>query len=98
MMAGLMPRLQHGGVPGSEEWIYVDPIVPGARPLESLALALAERLPDRSLHTIRQDLEEDSARGLHQLATTITHGKTQRCCCVSTNRRTVHPGERSRRA
>ena len=83
MMAGLMPRLQHGGVPGSEEWIYVDPIVPGARPLESLALALAERLPDRSLHTIRQDLEEDSARGLHQLATTITHGKnTKVLLCV----------------
>jgi DNA-binding XRE family transcriptional regulator len=75
MMAGLLPRLKRGGIAGSEAWIYLDPMVPGVRPLESLALALAERLPDRSLHTIRQDLEEDSARGLHQLATTITHGK-----------------------
>ncbi len=83
MMAGLLPRLQKGGIAGSETWIYLDPMVPGARPLESLALALAEQLPDRSLHTIRQDLEEDSARGLHQLATTITHGKnTKVLLCV----------------
>jgi len=68
MMAGLLPRLQQGGVPGSEEWIYPGAIVPGVHPLESLALALAERLPDRSLLTLRQDLEEDSSRGLHQLA------------------------------
>ena len=53
-------------------------MVPGAHPLESLALALAERLPDRSLHTIRQDLEEDSARGLHQLATALTHSQRTR--------------------
>ena len=83
MMAGLLPRLQQGGVPGSEAWIYLDPIVPGVRPLESLALALAERLPDRSLISIRQDLEEDSARGLHQLATTLTrHKGTKVLVCV----------------
>jgi len=78
VMAGLLPRLRQGGIPGSEEWIYLDPIVPGAQPLESLALALAERLPDRSLLTLRQDLEEDSARGLHQLATTLTHSQGTR--------------------
>ena len=77
-MAGLLPRLQQGGIPGSEAWIYLDPIVPGAHPVESLALALAERLPDRSLHMIREDLEEDSARGLHQLATTLTHTQSTR--------------------
>ncbi len=73
MMAGLLPRLHQGGIAGSEAWIYLDPMVPGAHPLESLALALAERFPDRSLHTLRQDLEEDSARGLHQLAMALTH-------------------------
>ncbi len=83
VMAGLLPRLKHGGIPGSEEWIYLDPMVPGAHPLESLALALAERLPGRSLHTLRQDLEEDSARGLHQLATTLTHSqRTRVLLCV----------------
>src|SRR5437763_9739871 len=83
MMAGLLPRLQQGGIPGSEEWIYLDPMVPGAHPVESLALALAERLPDRSLLTIRQDLEEDSARGLHQLAMALTHHQgTRVLLCV----------------
>src|SRR6266566_3710467 len=38
MMAGLLPRLQQGGVTGSEAWIYLDPIIPGVHPLESLAL------------------------------------------------------------
>jgi transcriptional regulator with XRE-family HTH domain len=78
MMAGLLPRLQQGGIAGSEAWIYLDPIVPGAHPVESLALSLARRLPDRSLLTIRQDLEEDSARGLHQLGITLTQGKSTR--------------------
>ena len=83
MMAGLLPRLRQGGIAGSEAWIYLDPMVPGAHPLESLALALAERLPDRSLHAIRQDLEEDSARGLHQLAMAITHHQgTRVLLCV----------------
>jgi parallel beta-helix repeat protein len=53
-------------------------MVPGVRPLESLALTLVERLPDRSLLSIRQDLEEDSARGLHQLAMAMTHHKGTR--------------------
>ena len=87
VMAGLLPRLRQGALPGSDAWIYLEPMVPGAHPLEALALALAGRLPDRSLLSIRQDLEEDSARGLHQLATTIRHG----CCCVWTNSRNCSP-------
>ncbi len=78
MMAGLLPRLHQGGIACSEEWLYLVPMVPGAHPVESLALALAERLPDRSLHTIRQDLEEDLARGLHLMATTMTHSQSTR--------------------
>ena len=82
VMAGMLPRLQQGGVPGSEKWIYLGPIVPGVHPLESLALALAERFPDRSLLTLRQDLEEDSARGLHQLATALTQRQGTRVLLV----------------
>ena len=94
-MAGLLPRLQQGGVPGSEEWIYLGPIVPGVHPLESLALALAERLPDRSLLTIRQDLEEDSARGLHQLATALTQRQgTKLLLCVDQFEELFFFGER----
>jgi transcriptional regulator with XRE-family HTH domain len=68
VMAGLIPLLQAGGLPGSQEWVYLEPLVPGTHPIESLALALAELLPDRSLKTILEDLEVDSARGLHLLA------------------------------
>jgi transcriptional regulator with XRE-family HTH domain len=40
VMAGLLPRLQSGGLYGSETWIYLNPIVPGVHPIESLTLAL----------------------------------------------------------
>src|SRR6266516_2908017 len=66
--AGLLPGLQKSALPGSEAWVYLDPIAPGKRPLESLILAFAPRLPERSLQAIRHDLEDDSARGLHLLA------------------------------
>jgi hypothetical protein len=41
------------------------------RPIESLTLALSEHLPDKSLKAIREDLEDDAARGLHLLATKL---------------------------
>jgi TIR domain/Trypsin-like peptidase domain len=72
VMAGLLPRLQEGRLPGSEKWVYLDPIVPGVRPIETLTLALSEHLPDTSLKAIREDLEDDTARGLHLLATKLT--------------------------
>src|SRR2546421_6621849 len=71
MMAALLPRLQAGKLAGSKEWIYLGPIVPGVRPIEYLTLALSEKLPDRSLKAIREDLEDESARGLHLLATSL---------------------------
>ena len=71
VMAGLLPGLQRAALPGSEAWVYLDPIVPGKRPLESLTLAFAPHLPERSLRAIRHDLEDDSARGLHLLATRL---------------------------
>ncbi len=71
VMAGLLPRMREGRLPGSEQWVYLEPIVPGARPIEHLALTLSERLPDKSLKVIREDLEDDSSRGLHLLATKL---------------------------
>ena len=68
VMAGLLPRLQAGGLPGSQEWVYLDPILPGIHPIESLAVSLAKQLPHRSLKTIREDLEDGSGYGLHLLA------------------------------
>jgi transcriptional regulator with XRE-family HTH domain len=68
VFAGLLPVLQAGALSDSEEWVYLDPMVPGVHPIESLTLALARQMPDRSLRTIRDDLEDETARGLHLLA------------------------------
>ena len=40
VLAGLLPELKAGGLPGSEDWNYYAPIVPSANPLRSLALSL----------------------------------------------------------
>jgi WD40 repeat protein len=71
VMAGLIPRLQNGALPGSENWIYLPPMVPGTHPLESLALSLASGLPGHSLTTLTGDLKDDAGRGLHLLARQI---------------------------
>jgi transcriptional regulator with XRE-family HTH domain len=72
VMAGLLPHLQAGGLPGSQHWLYLDPMIPGIHPLETLALSVARHLPDRSLTTVRDDLDDESARGLHLLATYLS--------------------------
>src|SRR5207245_10865501 len=78
VMARLLPRLQRGALPGSEEWIYLKPMVPGTHPLEALVLTLAPRLPHRSLKSLREDLEDDGARGLHLLATQLVREPRQK--------------------
>ena len=76
VMAGLLPRLLVGGLPGSQHWLYLDPMVPGQHPLEALTMTLAVLFPERSLKSIREDLEDDSVRGLHLLLTTcVKHTK-----------------------
>jgi transcriptional regulator with XRE-family HTH domain len=72
VMAGLLPRLQAGNLPGSEAWIYLKPIVPGVHPLESLELALAEVLPEQDLKALRDEVEFDSCRSLHLLAQVLS--------------------------
>jgi WD40 repeat protein len=77
LRAGLLPRLRAGAVPGSERWVYLEPVLPGAYPLEALSMSLAGGL-DRSLRAIREDLEADSTRGLHLLAGTLARRPEQR--------------------
>jgi len=69
VMAGLLPQLQQGRLPHSHEWIYLKRMIPGQQPLESLAFALSEHFPGRSLTSIQEELED--IRGLHKLATTL---------------------------
>ncbi len=71
VMAGLLPQLQQGALPGSKEWVYLDPLVPGKHPLEALASTLKPHFPDTSFKTLLEDLEDEAARGLHLLATQL---------------------------
>ena len=78
VMAGLLPRLRQGAVAGSEQWVYLRPVVPGAHALEALALTFTSCFPERSLKSIREDLEDESARGLHLLAEQLAQKQGQR--------------------
>ena len=71
VMAGLLPRLQQGALPDSERWVYLKPMLPGKHPIEALIQALKHHLPDISLKTLREDLEDDTTQGLHLLATQL---------------------------
>ncbi|GCF11562.1 nSTAND1 domain-containing NTPase [Dictyobacter arantiisoli] len=73
--AGLLPLLQSGNVFESDTWMYLDPIVPGAHPLDALALALFEQFPAKNLTMLRQDLGDDSMRELHLYATILARRK-----------------------
>jgi very-short-patch-repair endonuclease len=64
VMAGLIPALKkaHSG------WAFLPKMAPGKRPVESLAGALYNVLPDKSLSSIQADLEAPGGRMLHRLA------------------------------
>jgi hypothetical protein len=76
VMAGLLPKLQQGALPGSKDWVYLDPIMPGKHPLEALTPILKPHFPDTSFKTLLEDLEDETARSLHLLATQLAkqHG------------------------
>ncbi len=80
MLAGLLPRLQAGALPGSAEWVYLEPFMPGARPLDALALSLSLALGSAPA-PIRDELEE-SSDALHRLAHRRANGAGQRVVVV----------------
>jgi TIR domain/AAA ATPase domain len=69
--AGLLPALQLGLVFDSNEWVYLAPIVPGTHPIDALLLALSEHFPEKTLNMLREDLLDESTRGLHLYATLL---------------------------
>jgi len=81
--AGLLPQLEQGRLPGSQGWIYLKPMTPGPHPLEALTLALSEHFPERSLSSLREELED--IRGLHRLAALLL-------ACKDTERLESIPG------
>lgn len=64
-LAGLLPRLQGGILPGSHAWLTKD-FVPTAQPLEALAVALAGMLPGHTVGSFLRELEGDM-RALHMI-------------------------------
>ena len=78
IMAGVLPKLQQGALPGSKEWVYLDPLVPGESPLEALTSILKPHFPDTSFKTLREDLEDKATRGLHLYATQLAQQRGTR--------------------
>lgn len=52
VMAGLLPALQKGAIPGSESWRFLPPMVPGTHPVERLAGALSSLMPTANPETV----------------------------------------------
>lgn len=73
VMAGLLPRLQEGALPGSEQWIYLDPLVPDKQPLAALVHLLAAHFPEKEPQAIREVLMREGGFGLHQLGLGLMH-------------------------
>jgi energy-coupling factor transporter ATP-binding protein EcfA2 len=71
VMAGLLPQLENGMLPGSDQWVYLPPFVPGMHPLEAMAITLKQALPNSSINALHDDLASSSARGLHLLSQSI---------------------------
>ncbi len=71
VMAGLLPDLQQGALPGSEMWVYLEPMMPGKRPIEALSRTLKPYFPDTSFKTLQVDLKDEATSGLHLLATQL---------------------------
>ena len=66
--AGLVPALLRGGVPGSDQWFIIE-MMPGARPLDELEIALMRVATDQSDH-LHEQLARD-ANGLLRIAQLI---------------------------
>jgi transcriptional regulator with XRE-family HTH domain len=79
--AGLLPRLKAGALPGSDGWVYLDPVLPGTHPLEALTVVLAGKF-EQSMHSLGEDLHADSCRGLHLLARRLAARPEQRLVLV----------------
>ena len=78
MMAALLPGLAAGRVLDSKEWVYLEPVVPGAHPLEALKIRLHVSYQTGAWKVLRDNLKDGMGRGLHQLASllySITSGQ-----------------------
>ncbi|NDJ62159.1 MAG: TIR domain-containing protein [Chloroflexi bacterium] len=78
LLAGLLPRLRAGDLPGSGDWCYLEPMRPGAQPLSALTLVLQEQVPMEA-SAIRAMLEQPHGRGLHDLVQALDEPRVILC-------------------
>lgn len=71
LMAGLLPRLQAGALPGSQNWRYLAVFRPAYRPLEALAEVLAAGGSQQEKEAIHTALVQGDSTALHRLALTL---------------------------
>jgi|GEM_PF-44886 len=68
MMAGVLPKLREE----KPDLILLDTIVPGTDPLANLTITLARHLSEKTMHSIREDLDSHTTTGLDMLARQIS--------------------------
>jgi serine/threonine protein kinase/WD40 repeat protein/type II secretory pathway predicted ATPase ExeA len=78
VMAGLLPKLQRGALPGSENWCYLDPLLPGQHPCEALLALLAQQFPKKNSADVRNVLVAEQGYGLYQLASYLSRPNNRR--------------------
>jgi hypothetical protein len=76
--AGLLPFLRHPGISNSQEWVYLEPIVPGTQPLERLATSFAKQPGMDRPSSLLRDLRSDSLRTFHELALDLVGSSTRK--------------------
>jgi WD40 repeat protein/serine/threonine protein kinase/DNA-binding SARP family transcriptional activator len=89
IQAGLLPALRAGGVTGSENW-YVIQLVPGARPLAELALALLG-VASRDLPELDDCLRRD-VRTLATVANTLLPDDTSELLLIVDQLEAIYTG------
>ena len=77
--AGLIPRLRHGALPGSEDWFFAE-MMPGTRPLDELEIALLHVAVHQPPSLIEQ-LERD-ANGLTRAAKLVLPKDNELCILI----------------
>lgn len=76
VLAGLVPTLQRGALPGSEAWRILPRMVPGSHPLSNLARLLAAEFQPR-INTDERGLEERMKAAPETLARLLTEVEPQ---------------------
>jgi WD40 repeat protein/energy-coupling factor transporter ATP-binding protein EcfA2 len=76
VLAGLLPRLQAGALPGSESWRYYPRLVPGSHPLQYLAQTLRPDFNGSSDWV--QETTDAFRRNTHHLAHLVNQANNQR--------------------